>query len=125
MELLKQKNSRPLKEKLKQLYGQYFDCTNIQESSTKLLQFLVNDILDFAQIKAGKFRKNVAKFNVKQAIHEIARMLQFKAEQGGINIRVRFSNFPVLPEEDLPAREIGKKFDPNDYVICTDNQRLQ
>ena len=40
----------------------------VQESSANLMEFLVQDLLDFAQIRAGKFRKNIKKFNIKEAI---------------------------------------------------------
>ena len=33
--------------------------------------FLVQDLLDYSQIKAGKFRKNIQQFNIKEAIEEI------------------------------------------------------
>ena len=31
----------------------------IQDASSNLMSFLIQDLLDFAQIKAGKFRKNI------------------------------------------------------------------
>ena len=40
----------------------------VQESSANLMAFLIQDLLDFAQIKAGKFRKNIQSFNIKEAI---------------------------------------------------------
>lgn len=32
------------------------------------MQFIVQDLLDYAQIKAGKFRKNISTFNIKESI---------------------------------------------------------
>ena len=69
------KSQRRFKQRLKVIYDQYNESVMIQESSTKLLKFLVNDILDFAQIRAGKFRKNINVFNVKEAILEIILIL--------------------------------------------------
>ena len=43
----------------------------IQTSSSNLLLLNVEDILGFAQLKAGKFIKIIKKFNVKRAIDEI------------------------------------------------------
>ena len=43
----------------------------IQITSSKLLQFNVEDILGIAQIKAGKFTKKNNKFNIKKAIEEV------------------------------------------------------
>ena len=34
------------------------DCTNITSSSSKIMNFLIADLLDWAQLKAGKFRVN-------------------------------------------------------------------
>ena len=48
------------------------DSSNkIQESSSNMMAFLVDDLLDFAQLNAGKFRKTVKKFDLKEAIEEI------------------------------------------------------
>ena len=41
-------------------------------------------MLDFAQIKSGKFRKNFTKFNVVESINEIIDVLKFKANTTGI-----------------------------------------
>ena len=35
------------------------------------MEFLIQDLLDYAQIKAGKFRKNIKKFNLRDAIEKI------------------------------------------------------
>jgi hypothetical protein len=40
----------------------------IQDSSANLMAFLVQDFLDYAQIKADKFRINNKPFKIKQAI---------------------------------------------------------
>jgi len=44
---------------------------SVMTSSSNLLLLNVEDILGFAQIKAGKFVKIVKKFNIKRAIDEI------------------------------------------------------
>jgi len=41
--------------------------------------FLVNDLLDFAQINAGKLRKNIIEFDLKEAIDEVTSILYEKA----------------------------------------------
>ena len=45
--------------------------SKIQTSSCKLLLFFVNDILDFSQIKAKRFKKNITTFNLKEAVDEV------------------------------------------------------
>ena len=56
----------------------------IQFSSTKLLSFYVNDILDFAQINAGRFRRDCHNMDIKQTIEEVMLIMQNKAEQQGV-----------------------------------------
>ena len=41
------------------------------KSSVKLLDFLINDILDYAQLRSGKFRMRVTSFDLREAIEEI------------------------------------------------------
>ena len=43
----------------------------VQESSANVMKFLVQDLLDFAQIKSGKFRKNISKFNIRDAVEQV------------------------------------------------------
>ena len=62
---------RKLKKKMKDIWNQQMESIKVQSSSTKILNFLVNDMLDFAQMRSGKFRKNIYNFDLKEAINEI------------------------------------------------------
>ena len=55
----------------------------------------VEDILGFAQIKAGKFTKAVKTFNIKRAIEEIMTIQQYKAESLKIKMESEFKGFDV------------------------------
>ena len=66
----------------------------MQSSSTKILNFLVNDMLDFAQMRSGKFRKNIYNFDLKEAINEIVSIQMMKAEFCGIQLSFQMINFP-------------------------------
>ena len=57
-----------LVQKVKQIFDDLTEGTVIQESSTKLMQYVVQDFLDYSQIKAGKFRKNIKAFNVRETV---------------------------------------------------------
>jgi len=35
------------------------------------MKYMIQDLLDFAQIKAGKFRKNISEFNIREAIEKV------------------------------------------------------
>lgn len=83
-------------------------CTHVQECSTKLLNFYVNDFLSLAQIKNKKFRKDCSTFDVKECVQEVISIQQHKADYQKI---------------DLAARFYG--FENDSYLICTDMNRLQ
>jgi signal transduction histidine kinase len=63
---------------------------SINQKSTKILTFVVSDILDLSQIKNGKFRSVISKFDVKKAVLEIKSILDFKADMGGITVFTTF-----------------------------------
>ncbi len=71
---------KKLKKKLYPILNQHKESVKIMTSSGKLLDFLINDILDFAQLRAGKFRMRVASFDLREAIEEIILIQQYKAE---------------------------------------------
>ena len=60
-----------LKEQIIDLALEMIKCTHVQECSTKLLNFYVNDFLSLAQIRSQKFRKDCSIFNVQEAILEV------------------------------------------------------
>jgi len=43
----------------------------ISDSSSNMMSFLVDDLLDFAQLNAGKFRKVIKEFELREAIEEM------------------------------------------------------
>ena len=78
------------------------------KSGSQILNFLVNDILDLAQIKQGKFRKDCSNFNICEAVEEVILVQQMKAEHSGIDLRHQMINF------------YAQDGDEADYIICTD-----
>ena len=47
------------------------ESSKIMLSSTNLLNFYVNDLLDFAQINSGNFRTDCRNINIKDTIEEV------------------------------------------------------
>ena len=43
----------------------------MQQNSAELMNFIIQDLLDFAQIKGDKFRKNIVVFNIKDTIEKV------------------------------------------------------
>lgn len=54
--------------------------SDIQESSAKLLNLYVEDLLCLAQIERGNFRKNISNFNIKKAIEEVNKIQKDKID---------------------------------------------
>lgn len=78
----------------------------------------VEDILGFAQIKAGKFTKAVKPFSVKRAIEETMTIQQYKADSLKINMESEFVGFEV----DNKVSSTGKLLN---FVITSDEMRLK
>ena len=51
------------------------DSTSMQMSAAKILGFLINDMLDYGQLSAGKFRKFYKQFNLKDSIDDILKIM--------------------------------------------------
>ena len=81
------------------------------------MRYLVNDILDFGQIGAGKFRKDLITFNIVEAINEIIMIQQEKADYNGIKLKVNIENFPLIPEA---RNQIISTSSKQNLLICTD-----
>ena len=56
------------------------------------MNFLIQDLLDFAQIKNGKFRKNIAEFNLMDAIEEVLSIQRDQANKKGVSLTAEFVN---------------------------------
>lgn len=57
------------------LMSRFTESYKIQKSSERVLNFLVDDILDYAQIGAGNFRKRVTTFELQKSIDQILKIL--------------------------------------------------
>ena len=87
---------------------------------------VINDILDFAKLEAGKFRLSPRPFNLRQTVYEVATMMQAKALEQDIELIVRYA--PDLPEgvvaDDSRLRQVlgnlignAVKFTEHGYVL--------
>jgi len=77
-------DAKVIKEQIKVIIHEQKECCNIQQSSTKLLNYFVNDILSFAQLESGKFRHDLSTFCIKDSIGEILQIMKFKTQANGI-----------------------------------------
>ena len=87
--------------------------TNVQVSAVQILNFLVNDMLDYAQLSAGQFRKFMTRFDVFDTFTEVIDVMRFKADELGVKMETRFENFPAMPTfstSDLTSRKTNNKY---------------
>lgn len=71
---------------INEIISEYTNSLSTQQSSSKLLLMNVEDILGFAQIRAGKFSKNVKVFDVKKAVDDVMGIQQYKADSLKIDL---------------------------------------
>jgi len=61
------------------------------------MKFLIRDLLDFAQIKNGKFRKNLKDFDVLKAVNKVMTIQREKADSLGIKFECEsFMENPIV-----------------------------
>jgi len=66
-------------DKLKSVLKKLKEGMKVQEASANLMSFLVQDFLDYAQIKEGKFRKQIKAFNIREAVENVMCIQRKKA----------------------------------------------
>ena len=64
----KTKSVKDIEPQLRQVADMISQSSKIQDSSANIMSFLVDDLLDYAQLNAGKFRKVEKNFNLSEAI---------------------------------------------------------
>ena len=69
-------------------------------SSGEALLVIINDILDYSKIEAGRLTLHPEPFDLERLIHEVAMLLQPRAREKGIDLMIDFDMF-------LPTRYVG------------------
>lgn len=64
--------------------------------SSKILNYIVSDIVDYCQFMSGSFALKKEEFPIKLTIQEVVKTIQIQAKQKGIRIRLRYDS--LLPE---------------------------
>jgi len=73
---------------------------NVVKSSTMALMRVLNDILDYSKIEAGKIELEEGLFDIRETTNEVVDLFTIAAEQKGLSIKLRIS-------EDIPHAVIG------------------
>ena len=79
----------------------------IQTSSTDIMGFLIQDLLDYAQIKSEKFRTNIDEFNIMDAVKKVMDVQMKQAKDRGMNLIADFSDVE------------------NNQMVISDEQRIK
>lgn len=110
---------------LEDLHGEIMNSVSVMNSSSNMLLLHVEDILGYAQLKAGKFIKDIKSFNVRRTIDEIISIQQYKAEAKNIIISTSFLGFPLLDKtlikkvNDVPSPE------KLNLILSSDEKRIK
>ena len=80
------------------------------------MKFLVQDLLDYAQIKSGKFRQNIENFNIREAVEKVMCIQRLDAIEKGIEFIATFNNIAINE-----AQHNSSSYSP---TISTDMQRV-
>ncbi|TVP69052.1 MAG: response regulator [Rhodobacteraceae bacterium] len=66
------------------------DMLNVVLQSGRLLQTVLNDILDLSKIEAGKYEIEDIAFNLADAVRSVEAMYSLKAEEKGLDFKIDF-----------------------------------
>ena len=69
--------------------------------------FLIQDLLDYAQIKSEKFRTNIDEFNIMDAVKKVMDVQMKQAKDRGMNLIADFSDVE------------------NNQMVISDEQRIK
>ena len=58
---------------------------------------MIKDLLDYAQIRAGKFRKSITTFNIMKSIEKVMAIQRLNAQNKGLDFDVEYLN--ISPDE--------------------------
>ena len=64
----------------------------VQQNSAELMNFIIQDLLDFAQIKGHKFRKNNQVFNIMEAVEKVMCIQRQKANFKNLQFEAEYIN---------------------------------
>ena len=78
-------------------------------------------MLDYAQINAGKFRKNIATFNIRESIEKVVSIQRLQAESKGLSLPIVFENIAKSHADYERNFAIDGKYSP---MIRSDESRI-
>ena len=111
-----QNNLQECKKKIVTIFDDMWESCKISKTSSKLMLYNVEDLLDYGQMESGNFRKNIQQYDVKKAIQEILNVQNYKASDKKINL--------FLQARELIDGHPRKDMESDNFKIVSDSQRL-
>lgn len=102
------------------------ELTSIIVSSGAALMTVINDVLDFSKMEAGKLRLSPRPFNLRQMVYDVATLMQARAIEKDLELVVRYApNLPegVIADESRLRQVLGNlignavKFTESGYIM--------
>jgi signal transduction histidine kinase len=90
MESMGNKSNKTIKKEFKKIMNNLNKSLQVQDSSANLMTYLVQDFLDYAQIKAGKFRLDIKKFNIRKTVENVMAFQKNAAKDRRIKLIAHF-----------------------------------
>jgi signal transduction histidine kinase len=84
------------------LMGQLEESTNIADCSSDFMCFMIQDFLDYAQLKNNKFRRNISRFNIRDIVARVINIQRATAKEKKVALLAEFSNIAEKVDEEGP-----------------------
>ncbi|MGQ8338493.1 response regulator [Sunxiuqinia sp. A32] len=97
---------------------QQTEFVEIVDISSENLLMIINDILDYSKIEAGQIAFEKIKFNLKQEVEEVKKLLYYKSSQKNLE-------FSIVYDDDLPDMLIGDPLRLKQILINLSNNAIK
>lgn len=71
----------------------------VLQNSAQLMNYIIQDSVDYAQIKGNNFRPNYHEFNIRDAIEEVMLIQKQKAADKNLEFNVRFKDIGGIDDK--------------------------
>ena len=85
----------------------YEEYATLIYDSGQLLLDLISDMLDMAKIEAGKLELNLERVDLTGTIEDSVRLLRIRAENSGLELRVKHPPVPIFALRRPPCAQTG------------------
>jgi signal transduction histidine kinase len=80
-------------------------------------------MLDYAQIRSGKFRKNFSRFNIRKAVQKVLDIQKKQAFERKINLFAEFKN--ISENEEFQQQNASIQDIHSPMMICDEHRIMQ